>query len=167
MKEIQLWDNDLCPCCHQVPERSTTHLFLCPHPLIQSCCEKAYHAILDWLTEVHTDSLVLESLTSFWHGEDVVLDPEYTQSLQMIYNTMRDIGLHQMWMGFLPVGMIDFQAEYYQRIDSKKVQKRGGLILSKNAKCYTWSVDGDNSYVTLNDSKLDTWTEKYSSPNRN
>ena len=46
MKQMKLWDNDLCPCYHQVPERSTTHLFLCPHPTIHTYCEK--HFKVSW-----------------------------------------------------------------------------------------------------------------------
>ena len=40
---------------------------------------------------------------------------------------MRDIGLNQMWLGFLPVGMIEYQANYYQQIGSKKSAKKWGL----------------------------------------
>ena len=27
MKQMKLWDNDLCPCCRQIPERNTMHIY--------------------------------------------------------------------------------------------------------------------------------------------
>ena len=46
-----------------------------------------------------------------------------------MYNTLRDIGLHQMWLGFLPVGMVEYQESYYQQIGSRKSSKKWGLDL--------------------------------------
>ena len=86
MKQMKLWGNDLCPCCRQVTESTTMHLYLCPHP---------------WLEIVHTEPLLLEIITTFWHGENLILDPDCPQSLKSMYNTLRDIGLHQTWLGFL------------------------------------------------------------------
>ena len=47
MHQMKLWDNDLCPCCRQVSERSTTHLFLCPHPTMSLTRDQSFHKILD------------------------------------------------------------------------------------------------------------------------
>ena len=85
LKEMKLWDNDLCPCCQQVIKRSMIHLYLRPHSTI---------AILTWLETVHTDPLMLEIITAFWHGENLVLDPECSQALKSMYNILRDIDLH-------------------------------------------------------------------------
>ena len=129
MKQMKLWDNDLCPCCQQVSESTTTHLFLCPHPTVAMAREKVFHKILTWLETINTESLLLEIITAFWHGENLILDKECPKSLKNIYNTLRDIGLHQMWMGMIPVGMIEYQTEYYQLIGSKKSGKKWGLDL--------------------------------------
>ena len=87
--------------------------------------EKEYHAILDWLAAEHTYPLLLEILASFWYGDDIILDDESSKSLQTVYNIMQDIGLHQMWMGFLPVGIIELQEEYYQHMVSKTSANKG------------------------------------------
>ena len=58
---------------------------------------------------MHTEPLMLEIITTFWHGEDLVLDPGCPKSLKSMYNNLREIGLHQTWLGFLPIGMIDYQ----------------------------------------------------------
>ena len=34
MKQMKLWDNDLCPCCQQVTKSTTMHLYLCPRPTL-------------------------------------------------------------------------------------------------------------------------------------
>ena len=52
------------------------------------------HKILSWLETVHTDPLMLEIITAFWHGENLVLDPECPQALKSMYNTLSDIGLY-------------------------------------------------------------------------
>ena len=127
MKQMKLWDNDLCPCCQQVTESTTMHLYLCPHPTVASTREKSFHSILTWLDTVHTDPSLLEILTSFWHGENLILDQDCPQCLKNMYTTMRDIGLNQIWLGLLPVGMIEYQANYYQQIGSKKSAKKWGL----------------------------------------
>jgi len=75
--------------------------------------DQSFHKILDWLEEVDTDPILLELSTSFWHGEEVTLDADCPPMLQNVYKTILEIGLHQMWTGFLPVGMVQFQEEYY------------------------------------------------------
>mmetsp|Transcript_9156 Transcript_9156/g.9268 ORF Transcript_9156/g.9268 Transcript_9156/m.9268 type:complete len:127 (-) Transcript_9156:554-934(-) len=126
MKQMKLWDNDLCPCYQQVTESTTMHLYLCPHPTVASTREKYFHSILAWLDTVHTDPSLLEILTSFWHGENLILDQDCPQSLKNMYTTLKDIGLNQIWLGLLPVGMIEYQANYSQQIGSKKSAKNGG-----------------------------------------
>ena len=75
---------------------------------------------MDWIEEVHTDPLLLEIITSFWCGEDVVFDTDCDKYLQSIYNII-----------FLPVGMINFQEQYYYQICSKKSAKHWGSNLVK------------------------------------
>ena len=74
---------------------------------------QSFHKILEWLEEVNTDPMLLDVLTSFWHGEEVILGQDGPPMLQNIYRTIIEIGLHQMWMGFLPVEMVQFQDDYY------------------------------------------------------
>ena len=127
MQQMKLWDNNLCPCCRQVAERSTTHLFLCQHPSMSQTRDKSFHQILDWLETVDTDPLLLDLLSLYWHGEEVLMGPDYPPRLTSIYQIMRDIGLHQMWQGFLPVGMVDFQQQYYLQQGSRRTGKQWGV----------------------------------------
>ena len=99
MYQMKLWDNDLCPCCRQVSEQSTTHLFYCPHPTMNLTRDRYFHQILDWLKEVDTDPLLLELLTPFWHEKEVTLDEDCPPMLHNIYQNIRDIGLYQIWIG--------------------------------------------------------------------
>ena len=70
---------------------------------------------------------MLEIITTFWQDENLVLDPECPETLKFMYNNLRDIGLHQMWLGLLPIGMVECQAPYYRQIGSKKSAKKGSL----------------------------------------
>ena len=67
---MKLWDNDLYPCFQQVSERTTMHLYLCPHLTVATARERSFHKILTWFKKVHTDPLMLEIITAFWHGEN-------------------------------------------------------------------------------------------------
>ena len=130
MEQMKLWDNNLCPCCRQVPERSTTHLFLCPHPSIEELRNTSFHNILDWLHEIDTDPLLLHILSSFWHGEDVHFDTDHPPLLKHIYNTMRDIGLHQMWGGDLfPLIWSTFNMNIIKISATNAQEKNGPLCL--------------------------------------
>ena len=44
-------------------------------------------------------------------------------------NNIREIDLHQMWLGFLPIGTVDCHKSYYQQIDSSQNAKKWGLDL--------------------------------------
>ncbi len=112
MKQMKLWDNDLCPCCRQVPERTTMHLYIRPHSNISMPREKSFHEILTWLDTNDTEPLLLEIITAFWYGENLILNDDYTQHLRNRDTIRRDIGTHQIWMGMIPVGMIAHQMEY-------------------------------------------------------
>ena len=132
LQQMKLWDNNLCPCCRQVEERSTTHVFLCHHPTMPTTRDKLFHTILDWLETVDTDPLLLELISSFWHGEEVIMDTDYPPSLIAIYQIMRDIGLHQMWQGFLPIGMVNFQQQFYLRQGRRRTGRQwGSTFVSK------------------------------------
>ena len=121
MKQMKQWANYVCPCCQQVSEITNMHLYLCPHLTVAIAREESFYSILNWLETVHTDSLMIEFITASWHGENLSLDPECPQDLKPIYNTSRDIGLHRMWLGLLPVGMVEYQANYYLQIGSRQV----------------------------------------------
>ena len=124
MQQMKLWDNDLCPCCRQVPERSTTHIFLCPHPTMTLTRDRSFHKILDWLKDVHTAPSLLDLITSFWHGETIQLDADCPPMLHSIHQTIRDIGVHQMWTGLIPTSMVTFQDQYYTNIGSKSTGQK-------------------------------------------
>ena len=68
---------------------------------------------------------MLEFITTLWHGENSVLDPECPQALKSMHNTLKDIGLHQMWSVILHVGMVECQEIYYLQIGSRKSAKNG------------------------------------------
>ena len=65
MKQMKFWDNNLSLCSRLVPERSTTHLFICPHPTMSTNRDQSFHQILDWLEDVDTDPSLLELITLF------------------------------------------------------------------------------------------------------
>ena len=69
---------------------------------------KSFHSILTWLQTVHTDPLMLELITVLWYGENLVLDPECPPDLKSMYNSLRDIDLHRICLGLLPVGMVEY-----------------------------------------------------------
>ena len=92
--------------------------------------DQCFQKILDWLKEIDTDPMILELLTSIWHGKEVILDTDCPPMLQNIYKKILEIGLHQMWTDFLPVGMVQFQEEYYLQIGSRRGGKKGGTDFS-------------------------------------
>ena len=94
MHQMKLWNNDLCLYCRKVYERSTTHLYLCPHPTMTLARDRPFHQILDWSKEVDKDPFLLELLISFWHGEEVTLDEDCPPMLHNIYQIIHDIELH-------------------------------------------------------------------------
>ena len=85
---------------------------------------KSFHKILFWLETFHTDPSMLEIITVFLHGENLVLDHECPKSLKPMCNNLREIGLHQMWLGFLPIGMVECQKSCYQQIGSRNSLKK-------------------------------------------
>ena len=80
---------------------------------------------------------MLDIINAFWHRENLVLDPECPTSLKSMYNDLREIGLRQMWLGFLPIGMVDYQESHYQQIGSRKSAKKWGLDLVQKIMCVT------------------------------
>ena len=127
MHQMKLWDNDLCPCCRQIPERKTMHIFICPHPNMIKVKEQLFSNILLWLEEVHTDPLLITIITKFWHGEELTLEDDCSPMILNIYKTLRDIGVHQMWQGLLPNHIIDTQDQYYKFIGSRKSARKWGI----------------------------------------
>ena len=132
MKRMNLWETDLCPCCRCVPESSTTHLFLCPHPPIAKIRESEFKAILTWLQTIHTDPYLLQAITALWFGRDPEFEADDPQELRAMWDTMVDIGPQSMWLGLLPIGMVDFQHAYYRSIgESKTGSKWGEQLVGK------------------------------------
>ena len=65
MFQMKLWDNELCPCCRQIPETNAMHILICPHKSIKLVREKRFHDILEWLRKEHTDPLLLQMIENF------------------------------------------------------------------------------------------------------
>ena len=66
MFQMKLWDNELCPCCRQIPEINAMHILICPHKSIKHVREKGFHDILKWLEKEHTDPLLLQMIENFY-----------------------------------------------------------------------------------------------------
>ena len=120
MKQMKLWDNDLCPCCRKIPETKSMHIFLCPHPQMVQLRNDLFNKILKWLNEVHTDPLLLDIIKTFWYGQEMQFDEDSPSSSISIYQTLREIGVHQMWTGLLPSQMIEVQQHHFNYIGSRK-----------------------------------------------
>ena len=120
MKQMKLWDNDLCPCCRRVPETKSMHIFLCPHPQMILLRNDLFNKILVWLEEMHTDPLLLELIKKFWYGQEMEFDVETPPSIIAIHQTLREIGVHQMWTGLLPALMVEVQQHHFTSIGSRK-----------------------------------------------
>ena len=84
-----------------------------------------FHDILTWLGEVHTDPLLLNLIREFWYGRNMVFEEDSSPILISIYQILKEIGVHQMWMGLIPINLVETQQSYYEYIGSKKVQKSG------------------------------------------
>ena len=128
MKAMGYWDTDLCPCCRKVPELSTTHLFLCDDPTIASTRHSKFHAILDWMSSVDTAPLLQEIITVFWHGKSPKLEADAPYIYREVYMALREMGVGSMWMGLLPIHIIDIQEQYYRLYCSRR-------------RCITWVRD--------------------------
>ena len=120
MKRIKLWNSDLCPCCRQVPENSTTHLFLCPHPLIVARRDSSFKAILTWMADTHTDPGILHLVSSLWYARHPSFTSDDPQYLVDMWNVLQDIGTQSMWMGLIPVIMTQKQNDYFCSMGLKK-----------------------------------------------
>ena len=126
MKVMGLWQDDLCPCCRQIPERSTTHLFLCPAPEIRDLRQTLFTTILEWLTEVNTDPLIVQVISSLWYGTNLQLPDDPPIWYRTLYNNMREISVQSMWMRFLPIDLIHHQGTYYKLSGSRRNGGRWG-----------------------------------------
>ena len=129
MKQMKLWDNDLCPCFRRIPETKSMHIFLCPHPNMVKLRNKSFHNILAWLQETSTDPILIEIISTFWYGQELQLDSDTSPTIRTIYKILREIGVHQMWTGLLPNYLVDAQQQFYDSIGSRKSAKRWGTTL--------------------------------------
>ena len=123
MLQMKLWDNELCPCCRQVPETNAMHILIYPHKSIKLVREKRFHDILELLRKEHTDPLLLQMIENFWFGEEYIIDSDSEQEYRRVYNIIKEIGVSQMWSGFIPRGMTSIQDNYFQSIGSLKTGK--------------------------------------------
>ena len=120
MKQMKLWDDDLCPCCQQVPETKSMHIFLCPHPNMVQLRNQSFQDILTWLTEVDTDPLLIEIISAFWYGQKMQFEQDTPQCFMEIYQVLQEIGVHQMWTGLLPIQLIAVQQQHYTYLGIKR-----------------------------------------------
>ena len=79
----------------------------------------------------HTDPLSLQVIVNFWFGEEYIIDSDSEQEYGRVYNTMKEIGVSQMWCGFIPRNMIVIQDSYFQSIGSPKSGKEWGKNVYK------------------------------------
>ena len=120
MKKMGYWKDDLCPCCKQVAETCTTHLFLCQDNSIATLREKEFRDILQWLQTVETSPTLIHIITSFWHGKHPNLKIDDSWTYRTVYTTMRELGVSGMWRGLLPINTVELQHQYYKLIGSRK-----------------------------------------------
>ena len=157
MRRTGLWQSDLCPCCRRIPEKSTTHLFLCPHPLMAVRRDSSFKDILMWMETVDTDPCILELISTLWYGQQPNFTSEDPRYLVDMWNTMQDIGPHSMWMGLLPQCMIKAQDDYYKSMGLRKTGQKWGtevigrclkatlqLWLQRNEILHLQTVEGVN-----------------------
>ena len=88
--------------------QDNVHIF-CPHPNMIQAKDKLFRKILSCLEEVHTDPLLITTITSLWHGEELTLEADCPPIIRNIYQTLRDIGKHQMWQVLLPNHLLEVQ----------------------------------------------------------
>ena len=116
------------------------NLYMCRHQTIDTTREKSFHKNLAWLETTLTDPLTLKIINAFWHGENLVLDPQFPKHLESMFNNVREISLYQMWLYFLPIGMVDCQESHYQQIGSRKSAKEWGLDLVQKTLRITYGL---------------------------
>ena len=107
MKRMKLWTTDLCPCCQQIPESNTTHLYICPHPLIANKRESSFKEILTWMENSNTDPSIYHLLYPLWYRKQPIFKEEETLELVKIWDILQDIGTASTWMGLFPINLCD------------------------------------------------------------
>ena len=117
---MKLGDNNLYPCCRQVPECSTLHILLCPHLTRVHTRDTFFCRICKWLNDIDTNSILLHIISTFWHNEELILALDCHLQYQTMYNILRDIGVHQIWKGLVPNHLVLLQNHYYQEIGSHR-----------------------------------------------
>ena len=157
MKAMGLWQDDLCPCCKQVSERSTVHLFLCTNKTIHEMRQQLFSSIIDWLTAVDTDPCIVQTIRSVWYGTPLHLPEDASPWYRKLYLTLQELGIHAMWMGFLPTELTMQQAMYYNLSGSRRNGSRWGeqlvgkmlratlqLWITRNSMVHTVADNGIN-----------------------
>ena len=83
--------------------------FLCDDPTVATTRNTEFRAILNWLSKVDTDPVLKELITAFWYNNSYKLDIDVPYVYQEVYTALREIGVVYMWMGLLPVHLVDLQ----------------------------------------------------------
>ena len=129
MKRMKLWESDLCPCCRQIPEWSTSHLYICPHILMKNKREILFRDILKWMEEVNTDPNIYHLMYSLWFGKQPYFDKDDSQDLVKIWNILQEIGTQGTWIGLLPTKMCEMQERYYIYMGLRSTGEKWGMEL--------------------------------------
>ena len=69
---------------------------------------------------VDTAPILQELITAFWYGKSPELDADVPYIYREIYIAMREMGVASMWMGLLPIHIVQLQDQYYRLIGSKR-----------------------------------------------
>ena len=67
-----------------------------------------------WLATVDTAPLILQIITAFWHGTSPALDETDPYIYREIYTALREMGVASMWMGLLPIHLVEAQDLHYR-----------------------------------------------------
>ena len=140
MKRMKLWSSDLCPCCQQIPENATTHMYICPHPLITNKRETLFKDILIWMEKVNTDPNIYHLFYSLWHGITPNFSKEESMELIKIWNILQDIGTASTWMGLFPTNLCELQDRYYKMMGLRSSGKKWGIDLTNKVLRATLSL---------------------------
>ena len=129
MKRMKLWSDDLCPCCRQIPEHSTNHLYICPHPTIRNKRETLFKDILKWLEDVNTDPNILYLIHCLWFEKKTSFDEDDPHEIVTIWNILQDIGTQGTWIGLLPTKLCELQDRFYANMGIRSSGNKWGTEL--------------------------------------
>ena len=88
MKRWKYWDNDKCPCCLAISEKTVQHLFKCKNLEMKAHKNELYKPIYTWLKEQDTQQILLDmTMATFFRGSFKLLQEykNYWGSTKQIY----------------------------------------------------------------------------------